>query len=168
MNQNLRKWLVYNHKLQAFNALKYFILMMASICSIIYYEAHIKAFKYLYYSLKAIGCTYKYCWDLYYDWGLFHGTKKNNRFLRDQMKYPPWFYYISIFYNLIGLFIWAIAIQLTSYYAPKTTDDASPEVVYQYYNNVMWIMWLEFFVVAIRRTIWVIIRIESEFFNNFE
>ena len=83
MNQNLKKWLVYNHRLQAYNALKYFILMLGPIASIIYYEANIKAFKYIYYILKVIGYAYKYFWDLYYDWGLFHRTKPGYRFLRD-------------------------------------------------------------------------------------
>lgn len=114
MNQNLRKWLVYNHGLQAFNALKYFILMLSSIFAIIYYEAQISELKYLYYTFKVIGCVYKYCWDCYYDWGLFHGTKRENRFLRDQTKFPGWFYYFSIVYNLIGLFSWTLSILLMS------------------------------------------------------
>lgn len=165
MNQNLRKWLVYDHKLQAFNALKYFILMIASICAIIYYETDIKALKYLYYSLKTLGCAYKYFWDVYYDWGLFHGSRKDNKFLRNQMKYPPWFYYISIVYNLFGLYSWAICIGITSLITPVETTTANTQ---KYHNNVMWIIWLEFFIVAIRRTIWVVIRVESEFYNNFE
>ena len=105
---------MYNHGLQAFNALKYAILMMSSIFAIIYYEWNISQFKYLYYSFKVAGCLYKYFWDCYYDWGLFHGSKKSNRFLRDQVKYPSWFYYFSIVYNLIGLFSWALSILLLS------------------------------------------------------
>ena len=122
MNQNLRKWLVYDHRLQAFNALKYLILFLSMICSIIYYEAHIEAFKYLYYSLKAIGCAYKYCWDLYFDWGLFHGTTPKTRLLRDQIKYAPCFYYFAMVYNLIGLYSWAIAILIVSLVQPKVED----------------------------------------------
>ena len=32
----------------------------------------------------------------------------------------------------------------------------------------MWLTWFEFIIVAVRRTIWVVIRIESEFYNNYE
>ena len=84
------------------------------------------------------------------------------------MKYPPWFYYVSMVYNLFGLYIWAICILLTSLLQPPKTDAGNEKAIHDYYNNVMSIMWLEFFVVAIRRTIWVVIRVESEFFNNFE
>ena len=178
MNQNLRKWLVYNHGLQAFNALKYCILMLSSVFAIIYYEAHIYEFKYLYYSFKVIGCLYKYCWDCYYDWGLFHGTMRQNRFLRDQTKLPSWFYYFSIVYNLIGLFSWALSILLLSALTkPINQSDremgnlSDAQIQYNqlsYYNKVMGIMWLEFLLVVFRRLIWVIIRIENEFFNNFE
>ena len=38
----------------------------------------------------------------------------------------------------------------------------------EFYNNVIWITWLESILNATRRTIWVVIRVESEFFNNFE
>ena len=113
MNQNLRKWIVYNHRLQAFNALKYLILFVAQICGIIYYEGHIKVFKYLYYGLKVIGYGYKYFWDIYYDWGLFRGSTRKTRFLRDQTKYAPCFYYFSMVYNLFGLYSWAIVILLS-------------------------------------------------------
>ena len=173
MNQNLKKWLVYNHKLQAFNALKYLILLLAQVCSIIYYEAHIKSFKYLYYSLKSFGCLYKYFWDIYYDWGLFHGTNSKNRMLRSQTKYAPWFYYFSMFYDLVGLFSWALVILLMYLVQPgplpaDQAANAMTEYPIEYYNNLVWITWLEFIVVAIRRCIWVVIRVESEFFNNYE
>lgn len=167
MNQNLRKWLVYNHRLQAFNALKYFILFSAQICGIIYYEANLKAFKYVYYGLKVIGYAYKYFWDLYYDWGLFHGTTPKRRLLRDKIKYAPCFYYFSMVYNLFGLYSWAFILLLSSLVQPKV-DDPSQGYPIEYYNNLMWLSWLEFMIVAIRRTIWVVIRVESEFYNNYE
>ena len=152
--------------------------MVSSIFAIIYYETQIIQFKYLYYSFKVIGCVYKYCWDCYYDWGLFHGTKRNNRFLRDQTKLPNWFYYFSILYNLIGLFSWAISLLLMSSLT-KPIDESDPsfgklsiavrqQLEQAYHNKVMGIMWLEFVLVVFRRLIWVIIRMENEFFNNFE
>ena len=169
MNQNLRKWLVYNHRLQAFNALKYFVLASSQVCAIIYYEGKIGSCKYLYYGLKAVGCAYKYFWDLYYDWGLLRGSRRQkdgqggHRLLRNELKYPPWFYYISMVYNLFGLYSWAIAIMIAALIQPQKQDD-----VLQYYNNIIWITWFEFALSFIRRTVWVVIRVESEFFNNFE
>ena len=186
MNQNLKKWLVYNHRLQAFNALKYFMFIVPQICAIIYYEAHISAFKYLYYSLKIIACAYKYFWDVYYDWGLFHskapksvagyssemGTSSGGAgngysdgwpFLRSQIKYSPWFYYISMVYDLVGLYSWAISLLISSLIQPDPAQDHA-----RYHRNLIWITWLELLVVFVRRTVWVIIRVESEFFNNFE
>lgn len=71
-----------------------------------------------------IGYGYKYYWDLYYDWGLFHGTAPETRFLRDQMKYAPAFYYFSIVYNLIGLYSWAIVKLLASLLQPKVDDQS--------------------------------------------
>lgn len=146
---------------------------MAQISAILYYEGEIGGFKYMYYGLKVLGCSYKYFWDLYYDWGLFHGTKPETRFLRDQMKYSKVFYYFSMVYNLFGLFSWAIIKLIISSVQPAQGDASqqnaagSPNPII-YYNNLMWITWLEFMIVAIRRIIWVLIRVESEFYNNFE
>ena len=110
---------------------------------------------------------YKYFWDLYYDWGLFHGSTPKTRLLRDQIKYSPFFYYFSMVYNLIGLYSWAIVILIGSFVQPKIEDPSKGYPV-EYYNNLMWLTWLEFVLVAIRRTIWVVIRVESEFYNNYE
>lgn len=112
MNQNLRKWLVYGHKLQAWNVLKYFILMMGPIFYIMYNEipSKPKAFYYLYYICKATGMTYKLFWDIYIDWGLCRGTRPDNRLLRDNMKFSPGVYYFCMFFDVIGLYFWIAAI----------------------------------------------------------
>lgn len=112
MNQNFKKWIVYGHKLQAWNALKYAILMMSPISYIIYNETGIKAFRYGYFIFKSIGYTYKLFWDLYFDWGLLRGTRKDNRLLRDNMKFSPQFYYICMLIDVIGLYFWVIVIYL--------------------------------------------------------
>ena len=72
--QNLRKWLVYGHKLQAWNALKYVTLMLGPICLIIYLEFGTKGFFYGYIFWKIVSSTFKTFWDFYYDWGLLRGT----------------------------------------------------------------------------------------------
>lgn len=131
---------------------------------IIYNETHIKPFKYFYYVFKSVGTTYKMVWDFYFDWGLFRGTRKDNRFLRDNMKFPPYMYYICMFINVIGLYFWAFVILL--YSQTESTDEAISSL--EFFNNVMWIVWVELIVAAIRRTIWILIRFENEFFSNFE
>jgi len=61
--------------------------MIGPISLIVYIENHeekwAKAFKYNYLTWKGISSAYKVFWDFYFDWGLFRGTKPNNRFLRD-------------------------------------------------------------------------------------
>lgn len=171
MNQNLKKWLVYNHRLQAFNALKYFILIIASICGIIYYEFKIKVFSYLYYGIKAVGTAYKFYWDIHIDWGLFHKvkdekTKEVRRVLRQKMKYPAWFYYISMVFNFIGLYSWAISLLLYKYYEKQSDREAFGNI--GFFFSVMWITWFECLINAARRTMWIVIRVESEFYNNYE
>lgn len=164
MNQNMRKWLVYGHKLQAWNALKYLILILGPVSYIIYAETHIKPFKKFYYVFKSIGTTYKMFWDFYFDWGLFRGTRKDNRLLRDDMKFHKGIYYLCMVINVCGLFFWAVVKFL--YSATESDDEAIGSL--EFYNNVAWITWLELLVAAGRRTIWVLIRFESEFFSNYE
>lgn len=166
MNQNMRKWLYHKHGLQAFNALKYLLLALGPICYIFYNElpGHPKGFKYAYYTFKSIGTTYKLFWDFYFDWGLFRGTKPHNRFLRDEIKFSPTFYYVCMFIDVIGLYGWAFVIMF--YSITESSDEAIDSL--EFYSNVMWITWVELIGAAIRRTIWILIRFESEFFTNFE
>ena len=166
MQQNLKKWLVYDHGEQAFNALKYFFLVIGPVCAIVYYETHIKPFKYMYYTFKAIGSAFKVFWDFYFDWGLFRGTEEHNRFLRDEMKFAPAFYYTCMVFDVIGLFFWAIVIGLYEWTTPENTNEAIGSL--EFFNNVMWITWAELIVMAVRRTVWILIRLENEYFNNFE
>lgn len=73
-------------------------------------------------------------------------------------------YYICMFINVIGLYFWAFVILL--YSQTESTDEAISSL--EFFNNVMWIVWVELIVAAIRRTIWILIRFENEFFSNFE
>lgn len=166
MNQNLHKWLVYGQTLQRWNALKYLTLIIGPVSYIIYNEApsHPYGFKTNYYVWKSISTTFKLYWDFYWDWGLFRGTRKDNWMLRDNMKFPAKFYYICMILDIIGLYFWAVIIGIYSFTESSSEAISSLE----FYNNVMWITWVELIVAGIRRTIWVMIRLENEFFNNFE
>ena len=46
----------------------------------------------------------------------------------------------------------------------KDSDEQSQT----YFNNLMYITWIEYIINFVRRTVWVVIRVESEFYNNFE
>ena len=164
----MRKWLVYGHKLQAWNALKYVTLMLGPISLIIYLETGIggKLFFILYLFWKTVSSFYKLFWDFYYDWGLLRGTLGYNRLLRDKIKYHPAVYYICMVFDFFGLFFWAFVILLYNYGASENPQGAAQSL--EFYNNVAYILWFELIVLAIRRSIWILIRFESEFQNNYE
>jgi len=96
-------------------------------------------------------CIY---WDFRWDWGFFTGTKKDNWYLRDQMMYPKYFYFTCVIFNLIFRFWWLIGC--------FTFEEAA------LVDSVGLIAFSAMFVEAIRRTFWAMIRVENEFFNNFE
>jgi len=142
-------------------------LVIGPACAGIYYETHNKTFKYCYWTFKGIGSCMKVVWDFYFDWGLFRRTKKESPlFLRDKITYPRWFYYIAMLYDLFALFFWVVVIKYYYSMVGEHHELNVPEL--QFFDNVMWITWLELIVVSVRRTIWVLIRLENEFFNNFE
>ena len=103
-------------------------------------------------------------WDFYFDWGLFRGTRKDNRFLRDNMKFSPMFYYVCMAIDIIGLYFWAFVILF--YTITESQSEAIDSL--EFFSNVIWITWVELIAAAIRRTVWILIRFENEFFSNFE
>lgn len=86
--------------------------MLGPISLIIYLEFGFKGFYYGYIFWKIVSSTFKTFWDFYYDWGLLRGTKPHNRLLRDKIEYAPWFYYLCMVLNVIGLFFWAFVLYL--------------------------------------------------------
>ena len=93
-------------------------------------------------------CLY---WDYRWDWGLFIGSKPGRRLLRDEVTFSHGFYYMAILVNFTLRFWWLIAVF-------NGVDE----------TNIQATMFLGMMTEAIRRTLWAIIRIENEFFNNFE
>lgn len=100
--QNMKKWLVYGHKLQAWNSLKFVLAISGPITLIIFITTHDHNVLWVYYGLKTVSTAMKIFWDIYIDWGLFRGTKPHNRFLRDNMKFSPAFYYCAMVFDFIG------------------------------------------------------------------
>jgi len=67
---------------------------------------------------------------------------------------------------VIGLYIWLIVYFAVEVVVEKET--AKEYTLMEFLNRISGLIWLEMIVVAFRRTMWVLIRIESEFFTNFE
>ena len=97
-------------------------------------------------------CLY---WDFVMDWGFFRGTKKENWILRDKMIFSKKFYYTCMFFNTLFRFWWIISIFSITYHSILI-------------DQVGILLFAAMFVEIIRRTFWGIIRVENEFFNNFE
>ena len=96
-------------------------------------------------------------WDFRWDWGLLIGTRKDTRFLRDQMIFSKNFYYTCMLLNTIFRFWWVTAI-----FTVKFAGGA-------YFMDSLGVLtFIAAIVEAIRRTFWAVIRVENEFFNNFE
>ena len=54
-------------------------------------------------------------WDIIIDWGMFMGTKRKTRFIRDQTKFSKKFYYFAMVYNVVARFWWIISIFTISF-----------------------------------------------------
>lgn len=168
------------HPEQKWNVLKYAWFVSASVSLVCYCElttiangdeVKIKAakkYKYAYYTLKTIGTFHKVYWDWFVDWGLFAGTKKGLKMLRDDIRFKPWVYYVCMLYDLFGLFFWVLVLFIYKWSAKTDAEASDAARNLEFYSNIMWITWVEMIVFAIRRSVWVLIRIENEFFNNTE
>jgi len=49
-------------------------------------------------------------WDYYMDWGLFRSFKKDRYMLREQLRFPKYFYYFAMVSNFILRFLWLLSI----------------------------------------------------------
>ena len=109
-------------------------------------------------TFQLIATFYCLVWDYYMDWGLFRSWKAESFGLRPRLKYPQWFYYFAMFTNFLMRFYWVLAIWHFTFH-----DDN--EFVMNYFEVFPF---MSLMIEAIRRTQWALIRVENEFFNNFE
>ena len=91
------------------------------------------------------------------DWGLFRGSHRHNRLLRDKMTFSPRFYYTCMVVNVLFRFYWVIPL-----FKPSFTGNA------RFLSVLHTQTFLGMMVEAVRRTFWSIIRVENESLNNFE
>ena len=92
------------------------------------------------------------------DWGLFRCFESNNYLLRKQIKYPARFYYTAMVTNFILRFWWIIGVFVYSF------DTRAGKKI----KDLEILLFLSIMAEAIRRTQWSLIRVENEFFNNYE
>jgi hypothetical protein len=100
--------------------------------------------------ISLIASAYSYAWDIFFDWGLGNANAPN-KYLRKELSFPIWFYYMSMVLNLLFRFTWMILLA-PNYWSYFTE---APVIVYC-------LACLEMF----RRCIWVLIRMENEHSNN--
>ena len=92
------------------------------------------------------------------DWGLLRSTESGKYALRDKMKYGVKFYYFAMTTNAILRFFWVVG--MIAY--PYNTG------VGRFFKDLQMIAFLSVLAEVVRRTQWALIRVENEFYNNFE
>ncbi|CRH01060.1 G-protein associated signal transduction protein, putative [Plasmodium relictum] len=142
-------------KLHIYNMLKYLSGIIIVICTSFnwsYFGFDIYTSKLILVCAYVVGSTYMYIWDLYCDWGLL---KEYDNLLRknNNIMYPPHYYYIGGFLNLIFRLTWAITIMPINLFENKEI-------------NSFLITFFLMFIEVLRRSIWICFRLENEHVTN--
>ena len=93
------------------------------------------------------------------DWGLFRSFKKEKFMLRDQIRFPKQNYYFAMVINFILRFFWLISI-----FSFKFEKEEGVNFIRTW--DIL--VFSQIIAEALRRTMWALLRVENEFFNNFE
>ena len=100
----------YYYTRQAFphlvNAGKYMATII--VLFIAYFKNTYHKYEAFYFYFYIFATLYSYAWDICMDWGLIRGRLPGRRLLRDKLKYPPSFYYLSALSNLLLRFAWLL------------------------------------------------------------
>lgn len=147
-------------KVHLVNAGKYFSkLIPPLIAALINTSTKVNSDQFWLYCLfQTIATLYCTVWDYYMDWGLFRCFDDKNYLLRKQIKYPARFYYVAMVTNFLLRFWWVINIWNFSYETK----------IGRQIRDLEFLVFLSIMAEAIRRTQWALIRVENEFFNNYE
>jgi hypothetical protein len=114
------------------NLIKYLLSISVVIVGLISenkFDDDFDIYDVMYFTLIVITSLYKWYWDVIMDWGLFKNScfknsssltspnsNNNYLFLRDILMYPNHYtYYLAIFMDLIGRFLWTVALVPNSY-----------------------------------------------------
>ena len=110
---------------------------------------------YLWISVSIFGSLYSYTWDIYMDWGLMRSREKGKFGLRSKITFSRWYYYFAMVTDLLLKFTW-----IFTFIEPKKLENF-------FYSLNFYILFLEI-LEGLRRTQWVLLRVENENINNFE
>lgn len=158
--QCLRKYYNSGMKVHLVNAGKYFSRMIPPLVFVLVPGSrftHHSLF-WLYCSTMTFGTIYCLVWDYYMDWGLLRSKEKGKYGLRPNIQFPAKFYYFAIVTNFILRFYWVVGIYDYPYVTP----------VGKYMKKVEMMVFMKTMAEALRRTQWILIRVENEYHNNFE
>ncbi|XP_017116596.1 xenotropic and polytropic retrovirus receptor 1 homolog [Drosophila elegans] len=139
------------------NALKYFLAMMEVIVSTAQMETIGKysnlfenSWTWAYIMICIVSSIYSLLWDFLMDFGLFKVWKGENLFLRDNLVYPKWFYYLVIVENTLLRLAWSLEFVLVH------QELMAP------YNAKSIVCFSE----IVRRFFWNFLRLENEHLYN--
>ena len=115
--QCIHKWFMASNKMQFINSCKYLCKFGPPLA---FYlgaakKVDVDASFWFYFVAQMINTLFSLYWDFRWDWGMFIGTKRTTRFLRDQTKFSSKFYYFAMATNLIFRFWWIISIFTISF-----------------------------------------------------
>ena len=105
--------------------------------------------------VETVATLYCLIWDFYMDWGLFRSWEKGTYMLRPKIGYPAKFFYFAMCTNALLRFFWVL--KLPNY------DKKS-----NWFEELEFLTFFGIMAELIRRMQWSLLRVENEFFNNFE
>lgn len=112
----------------------------------------------VWFGLQIFATLYCLIWDYYIDWGLFRSENPKKYMLREKLKFHPKFYYFAIVENFLLRFFWLIFLINFKYNTSLG----------HYAEKLSLVVFFAMMAEILRRTIWSIIRVENEFYNNYE
>lgn len=112
--------------------------------------------KVIYVLLNVVSTIYKLLYDYYVDWGLFRIKGVRYMFLRQEMTFKPFWYYLAIVVNLILRFAWVPLIFILIFVG----EDIKSR------GGLIWIDVVMGSIEIFRRFIWNIFRLDNEQLNN--
>lgn len=132
------------------NSIKYGAQMLTTLISFAFKRSDEKGVLALWFIVATLTAIYASWWDYCKDWGLLQPGSKN-RFLRDDLLYRKWWYYVALATNFPLRMMWLITISYGGF---------------QITTNMRLIVLIAAILEIFRRIQWNIFRVENEQSNN--
>lgn len=127
-------------KSQIVNLVKYTFALLVVWTSAISGVGGVTQVFYIYVLVAIMSTIYSSTWDIYMDWGIH----SREAILEQNRRFPTWFYYTAIVYNVIGRVAWILTLS------------ASFILLYGVYSFILGVIEVS------RRAIWAILKVEHE------